>query len=170
MQPMKMYDYLVLSRAWVLDRCRGLPVELHSRRFPIGMGSLDRILTHIVISEWYYIERLEGRHVEPYDQWPVRAESPPPLATIESMWKAQEAGTRAAMAAVRDWDGLVEYRVVRDDGRRQVVTASKMDLAVQLVLHEVHHRAQVLNILRQAGVEVVDLDYNTMMYTRVDEV
>jgi uncharacterized damage-inducible protein DinB len=34
------------------------------------------------------------------------------------------------------------------------------------VLHEVHHRAQAMNILRQLGVKLADIDYNAMMYTR----
>jgi uncharacterized damage-inducible protein DinB len=46
------------------------------------------------------------------------------------------------------------------------VSATKADIFTQLVTHEVHHRAQALNILRQFGVKLEDVGYSAMMYTR----
>jgi uncharacterized damage-inducible protein DinB len=47
------------------------------------------------------------------------------------------------------------------------VNASPADIFTQLALHEVHHRAQALNILRRLGVTFAeDLDYNALMYKR----
>jgi len=34
------------------------------------------------------------------------------------------------------------------------------------VLHEVHHRAQAINMLRHLGVTVGDVDFNDFMYQR----
>jgi uncharacterized damage-inducible protein DinB len=39
-------------------------------------------------------------------------------------------------------------------------------LFTQLILHEVHHRAQVMNILRELGAGVGDLDFIAMMFER----
>ncbi len=49
-------------------------------------------------------------------------------------------------------------RQVRD-GRPVRLTAAKGDIAVQLLLHDVHHRAQAMAMLRQLGVDAQNLDY-----------
>ena len=53
-----------------------------------------------------------------------------------------------------------------DTGQRELINASPSDIFTQLALHEVHHRAQAMNILRRLGAKAEDLDYNTLMYTR----
>jgi uncharacterized damage-inducible protein DinB len=70
---------------------------------------------------------------------------------------------------VRDWDARLEYRITDDDGRAKLVTASPADQFTQLVCHEVHHRAQAMNMLRQLGRPInEDLDFNWMMFDRRD--
>ena len=145
---------------------RPLSAEQHAREFPIGRGTLARTLTHMVISEWYYVQRMNQRPVPPYEQWPIREESPPAFAGLESAWNEQAERTRAALRAARDWSAEFEYQVTSDDGRPEVVTASASDIFTQLVLHEVHHRAQAMNILRHLGVTAEDIDFNTLMYKR----
>src|SRR5262245_52254820 len=138
MNPLRVYDYLVLARQRVLDAVLPLSAEQYAREFPIGVGSLSRTLTHIMISEWYYVQRMTEGNVPPYEQWPIRWEQPPPFATLEAAWDKQAGATRAALGAVSDWDADIEYRVVADDGRPKIVAASAADLFTQLVLHEVH--------------------------------
>ena len=41
-------------------------------------------------------------------------------------------------------------------------------IAAQLLFHEVHHRAQVMAMLRQVGVAAENLDYNNLMFDRID--
>jgi len=48
------------------------------------------------------------------------------------------------------------------------MTATAGDIATQLVLHEVHHRAQAMAMLRHLGRPVQDIDYNDLMYERVE--
>mgnify|MGYP003453290238 CR=1 FL=1 len=43
------------------------------------------------------------------------------------------------------------------------------DLFTQLALHEMHHRAQIMAMLRESGAAILeDLDYNALMYQRVE--
>jgi uncharacterized damage-inducible protein DinB len=165
MEPLKIYDYLALARRRVFDWVRPLSAEQHSRAFPIGLGTLGRTLTHVMSSEWYYVERVLGHDVPPHDQWPIRDEEPPPFAILEAAWVEQSGRTRAALGAVRDWNVELEYRI-DGDGAPAIVTASAADIFTQLVLHEVHHRAQAMNMLRQLGIAAEDIDYNTLMYRR----
>jgi uncharacterized damage-inducible protein DinB len=161
MEPLKIYDYLTRARQTLFNAVRPLSADLYVRNFEIGPGTFGRTLTHIMISEWYYIERMMQRDVPPYDQWPIQDEHPPPFDVLERTWNEQAAHTRAALASVRHWLDVFEYRVTDDAGIVQIVTASPSDLFTQLVMHEVHHRAQVLNMLRQLGMPVVDVDFNS---------
>lgn len=166
MEPFKKYDYLTRARQRVFDWARPLNAEQYTRAFPMGRGSLGGTLTHIMISEWYYVERMEGRSVPPYEQWPIQDEKPPPFTVLEAAWIEQAARTRAALCGVRDWSAELEYEVTEDDGRRVIVTASAADIVTQLVLHEVHHRAQAMNMLRHLGTTIDDIDFNALMYKR----
>lgn len=167
MNPLRTYDYLVLARDRLFDAVRPLSAEQYRRNFPIGPGSLAAVLTHTFISEWYYIERLEERDVPPYGEWEIQDESPPAFAVLEAKWREQAQRTRAAIERERDWDRAIEYRAVSPDEPPTIVSARAQDIFVQLALHEVHHRAQALNILRQLGSPLKeDIDFNALMYQR----
>jgi uncharacterized damage-inducible protein DinB len=166
MDPLKTYDYLTRSRQRVFDWVRPLNAEQYARPFLIGPGSLAKTLTHMLISEWYYIQRMEERVVPPYAEWPIRDEVPPAFAALEAEWTKQAAATRVAIEGVRDWNAELEYRVTDDSGKRLRIGASRGDIFTQLALHEVHHRAQVMNMLRQLGVKLADIDFNELMYRR----
>ena len=166
MDPLKAYDYLALARRRIFDWVRPLSAEQYTRRFPIGLGTLARTLTHIMTSEWYYVERMQEHDVPPYAQWPIQDETPPPFAVLEATWTEQAGRTRAALSGIRSWSTEVEYQITNDDGKPEIITASRTDIFTQLVLHEVHHRAQAMSMLRQLGVAAEDIDYNTLMYRR----
>jgi uncharacterized damage-inducible protein DinB len=166
MEPLRTYDYLALARRRLLDWVRPLSPDHYAREFPIGLGTLGKTLTHIMASEWYYVQRMTGAHVPPYDQWPIRHENPLPFPALEAAWSEQAGRTRAALGAAQDWNAELEYQITDDGGRRQIITASAADIFTQLAFHEVHHRAQAMSMLRQLGVAAEDLDYNTLMYQR----
>jgi uncharacterized damage-inducible protein DinB len=171
MNPLKIYDYLVQARAKVLDAVRVLTEEQYRREFPVGLGSLSRTLTHIMICEYAYVERIRGCPLPPYAQWPIQDEHPPPLDELEAAWRAQARVTREALAAVRDWSREIEYLVTPETAsadRPMIIRATYGDIATQIALHEVHHRAQVVNMLRHLGVALPDIDYNALMFERRD--
>lgn len=168
LDPVRLYDYLCTARQWVFDQSRPLTDEQYQRHFNIGLGSLARTLTHIMICEWLYAARIEGRAVPPYPQWPIRDEEPPPFATLESTWIPQAKQTRAILAAKRNWTAPIEYEVTNDKGRRIRVRTNAADIATQLILHEMHHRAQAMNQLRQLGIEAKEIDFNAFMYERTE--
>ncbi len=166
MEPLRTYDYLTLSRQRVFGWIRPLTAEQYAREFPFGLKTLGKTLTHIMISEWYYVQRLQGSAVPPYDQWPMQQETPPPFVALETAWIEQARRTRDALSAVRDWNHELEYQVTDDDDKQVIVTTSPGDIFTQLALHEVHHRSQVISMLRQLGIDVDDIDFNTLMYKR----
>lgn len=165
MEPLRVHDYLTSARQKIFDRVRQLTEEQYTQVFSIGLGSLARTLTHIMICEWAYVQRLQRHELPPYETWPIQDEQPPPFSVLESAWTDQAEQTREVLRSVRDWNEQITYHVPWAKPPVNV-TASAGDLFMQLVLHEVHHRAQVMNMLRQLGAAVEDIDYNALMYRR----
>jgi uncharacterized damage-inducible protein DinB len=58
----------------------------------------------------------------------------------------------------------METTVRRGDGTRIRVGFTPETLAFQLFYHEVHHRAQVMAMLRQVGIAAEWLDFNRYAY------
>lgn len=166
MHPTRTYDYLTDARRRIFDWTRPLTPEQYTRSFPIGRATIARTLTHICISEWYYIQRMLERDLPSYDCWPTREEDPPPFGALESAWNEQAAHTRAVLEQPRDWEAPIEYRVVTDEGVPTIVTTTPAGLFTQLAFHEIHHRAQVMAMLRHLGIPAQDLDYNAMKFSR----
>src|SRR5262245_6066737 len=118
MDAVKVYDYLEKARQRVFDAVRPLPHEQYHRQFRIGLKTIASTLTHIMLSEWYYIERLEGRIVPPYEEWPLKYETPlDRFEMIEKMWREQAKKIRSAIAAERDWKRKVTWLSFPDDTR-----------------------------------------------------
>ena len=166
MDPLKIYDYLTKARERVFDAVRSLSPEQYHREFSIGLKTLASTLTHLMIVEWAYTERMQGREVPPYETWPIQDENPPAFAVIETTWREQAAHTRRALETVKDWDRQFEYISKSREGRKTLVTVSPAEIFTQLTLHEVHHRAQVMFMLRQLGQSLEDLDYGYLMFKR----
>jgi uncharacterized damage-inducible protein DinB len=169
LDPLKMYDYLVIARAKVLGAARTLTPGQYAQAFPIGLGSLARTLTHVMGSEWYYVQRMLDREIPPYDQWEIKDENPPPFAVIDERWIKQADETRAAILAItraNAWDNPQEYTYTNDDRVRMVSTATPAGQFIQLFQHEVHHRAQAINMLKHLGHTLGDVDFNSLMFTR----
>jgi len=167
MNPVRTYDYLTKARERVFDAVRALPPEEYGREFSIGLKTLGSTLTHIMIVEWSYIERMQGRALPPYETWPIQDERPPAFDVIEKTWRMQAPQTRRALGAVRDWERELEF-ISGSTGKRVQVKASMSDVFTQLALHEVHHRAQVMAMLRELGKPLENLDYGYLMYARRD--
>jgi uncharacterized damage-inducible protein DinB len=164
---LRIYDYLILARDRVFDAVRPLDSSAWNRRFDFGLGTIASTLTHLMISEWYYLERLHGCEVPPYSTWPIRYDDPPVFAVVERTWRQQQAAVRETIAAEQDWTRPISWPSFPDDaGRRFRIDVSPSDLISQLVLHEMHHRAQLMVMMRQLGHPLADLDFNALMFKR----
>lgn len=167
MNPVKTYTYLQTARKLVIDWARPVADANWDRPFPIGLGTLGKTLAHIAMCEHLYVTRMQKLPLPPKDRWPIDDDHPPVLADLEQRWNQQATRTRDVIAAIADWETPYSYQADWD-GQKQLVTASPADIFTQLVTHEVHHRAQAMNILRQVGVTLGDVDYNALMYTRIN--
>ena len=88
---------------------------------------------------------------------------PGPARTVaDSIGVGHPRNWRKALRAVRDWDAPFEYPGTRNP--RRIITATPADIVALLAFHEVHHRAQAMNMLRHLGVATADLDFNALMF------
>jgi uncharacterized damage-inducible protein DinB len=143
-------------------RCdRPLSQEQYVQSFPFGLHTLQTTMVELAGTERWLAMRIRAdRFPEPFswDEWPIREATCPTFPELEAAWRTLMPETRATLAAVTDPGRVVETRLV---GRKRTVVyrATQGDLATQLLLHEVHHRAQAMAMLRQFGVEAQDVDY-----------
>lgn len=158
------FDYLVLARGRLLDWIGAQSDDLYTRGYPLGLGSIRATLIHIADIEWGYVQRLGGRDYARTDS-PFTKERYPTLPPLSAAWRTQRTVTRAALAGLGDASRVVEY-VSRNFAQPRRTRTTAGGIAGQLLFHEGHHRAQVMAMLRLAGVPAQDLDYSRLMWER----
>jgi len=158
------FDYLLKSRGRLLEWVRAQPAEVYTRTFPIGLGSIRATLVHTAAAEWAYVERLGGRAVTLGDS-PFTDERQPEFDPFATAWERRGPVTRLALALLGDPARPLEY-VSRMGPKPMRIRTTAGGIAGQLLFHEVHHRAQVMAMLRQVGVAAENLDYSVLQFER----
>ncbi|MDQ7819540.1 MAG: DinB family protein [Armatimonadota bacterium] len=161
--PAHLYAYLEAARARLLQWVGGLTDEQYAREFPFGHRSIRATLVHTASAEWTYGRRLRGEVVPPPEERPFARFARTGVQPLAAAWAELAAQTRQTLAAITDWTAPVEYAGL--DGVRIRTTTG--GIAAQLLFHEVHHRAQVMAMLRQCGVSAQNLDYSILMFERL---
>lgn len=145
---------LLAHDAWatrvLLDRCRSLPAEQFHARFDIGPGSLHDTFRHIVGAVRRWTDRLADRPLRP------RLEESGPYAPDELLALLDEAAREFAEMALR----IEQHGRLDESLQAPLVGAFTPGTAiVHVAAHGVHHRAQVLNMLRRLGAtDLPDVD------------
>jgi uncharacterized damage-inducible protein DinB len=157
--PAGVYDVQTKARRRLFDWVRPLTQAQYIRPFPFGCATVRATLVEIVRSEHYLRLRLTEQPIPPFDDnYPISETRQPRFADLEAVWEPQTSAVRAVLAETADWDRRVTCELRWPD-RIVTLTASKAAIVTQLLLHEVHHRAQAMAMLRLLGVPAQDLDY-----------
>lgn len=171
MQPYAtMYDYLVRARERMFDWVRPLEPAQYLHIFPHAKETIHATMVHTAGAEWAYGRRLRGEPVVPADN-PFSTEKMAAFAQVEGAWRALAGDTRALLEQTADWDAPVEYRIYpQGTGSPALrIRATKAGVALQMILHEVHHRSQVMSMLRLLGTPAQNLDFSALMFERQPE-
>jgi uncharacterized damage-inducible protein DinB len=163
------YDTIAQARTKLFGWIRPLTQAQYTQTFPFGSGTLRATLIEIARVEWMYTVRLRGEPIPPIAEWPISESRQVSFADLEAAWNEQVPRTRATLNAVKDWGALSERRAVRPGQPTLVRTASLAQIAVQMLMHETHHRAQAMAMLRQMGVEAQNIDYIAFASTTREE-
>lgn len=162
------YDVLTQARQRLFGWVRPLSQEQYTQSFPFGLGTLRATLIEIARVELLYSMRLRGEQLPPPplgDDFPISEKRQATFADLEKVWTAQAQQTRATLAKITDWTQTVTRRIEQGD-KVVITTVSKAEVGVQMLMHEVHHRAQVMAMLKQLGVEAQNLDYISFVARR----
>ena len=158
------FDYIVSARAQLVDWVRAQPADVYVREFPIGLRSIRATFVHLAATEWNYANRLAGVDYGPGDN-PFTVDAYPALDALVDAWQRQSQVTRRALAAMGDASRSIEY-VSRSFSPPMKTETTAGGIAGQLLFHEVHHRAQVMAMLRQCGVHAENVDYSRLVWRR----
>ncbi|MDR5695561.1 MAG: DinB family protein [Armatimonadota bacterium] len=166
MEPVPLYAYLEKARerlfGWVLP----LSLEQYTRSFPFGLGSIRATLLHMASAEFAYAHRIVGEPVPPPQERPFTEDRLPDPASLWKAWRDQAEKTRRVLADIQDWSRSIEYKTQTEGGKVVTVRTTAGGIAAQLVCHEVHHRAQVMAMLKHMGIKAENLDYSFLMFER----
>lgn len=154
----RVYGVQSQARRRLFDWVRPLTQAQYIRPFPFGLATLRATLIEIAATEFYLTARLEAGPLPPMSEWPIGEDRQPAFSDLEAVWEPQMRRVQAVLEQTTDWDREVTSELRWPD-RAVTLTATKADIATQLLLHDVHHRAQAMAILRQLGVPAQDLDY-----------
>ncbi len=167
MEPLDHYRYLTLARRRLLDRVRELSSEQYTQEFPFGLKTVRRTLLHMAGAEWFILGQLRG---EPdMKEYPFGPDRAPNFAALEQAWRDLEPRTVAILQGEHDWNRPIDFRTVIPTRQRFRVKASPIIIFTQFTYHEVHHRAQVMAMLRQLGAPVETLDFILLACEAVEE-
>ncbi|MCL4210919.1 MAG: DinB family protein [Phycisphaeraceae bacterium] len=138
-------DHNLWATRQVLDACAALSPEQFHRRFEMGVGSLHDTARHILGAMRVWTDLLAGRAYRP------RLEDGPQLAISELIALLDDAAADLKRHAhAHPLDGTV----TRERGGRSY-TFTRGAVLTHVATHGMHHRAQMLNMLRHLGVSVL---------------
>ncbi|MCS7173931.1 MAG: DinB family protein [Armatimonadetes bacterium] len=166
--PADAYEYLVKARGRLLEWVGGLSQEQYTQEFPFGLRSIRATLVHTASAEWGYVRRLLGEPVPPPQERPFAPHAQGTFPPFAEAWARQAEETRRVLRSMEDWNRPAEY-VIPLGGRPRRYRTTAAGIATQLLFHEVHHRAQVMAMLRQLGIPAENLDYSVLMFEPVEE-
>lgn len=167
LSPADLYEYLVEARQKLLDWVRPITMEQYTQEFPFGKKTIRHTLVEIPLVEWLYGRRLIGESYPALDQLPFAKYYQTDFPPLEAAWQDLTEQTRGILRGERDWNRAVECKGLATD-RPMVLRTTAGGLAAELILHEVHHRAQVMAMLRQLGIPAQNLDYSFLKFEWVE--
>ena len=147
---MDLLDRLLGHDGWTTRELllRSLPLDdaQLDRRFPIGHGTLRATFAHIVWNTEAWTDVMAGRA--------IRSEPPPSDATIPRLLERHDAigAEFAALARRVQREGRLDELFADPDPDGGVTMKTLGGAIAHVVTHSMHHRAQVLNIMRHLGM------------------
>jgi uncharacterized damage-inducible protein DinB len=131
----------------LLEGCAALTPDQLEASIPGAYGSIQATMQHIVRAEQSYVSRISTGEMYPHP------EDPQPL-TIEEMVEA----VRTTGAGLIEWAPKVQAGdTVRIDWEGTPREVPKTILLTQAINHATEHRAQVMAIMTEIGVQPPDV-------------
>lgn len=143
-----LFSHNLWANLRLLEQCAVLSSEQLDAAISGAYGSIWDTLQHIVIAEQSYFSRIStGQRLH-------RAEDAPPLTLTEMM-----ESVRATGAGLIEWAPKVQAGdTVQIDWDGTLRNVPKSIILTQVINHATEHRAQIMAILTQLGIQPPELD------------
>lgn len=149
---------------WANDRilaaAKELPDETLDRKFDMGPGSLRETLRHIYGADRIWFERVGGTNAA---AMPHARDLATILQLIDASQKLDDARS-IWLAGISD--EAVRQPINYKSMKGEPYTNKLCDILLHVCTHGIHHRAQVMAMLRQIGKPLINLDYIFMRIER----
>jgi uncharacterized damage-inducible protein DinB len=143
-----LFSHNLWANLRLLERCAELTPEQLAAAIPGAFGSIHDTLQHIVRAEQSYFSRISTGQPRRY---PADA---PPLTIAEMM-----ESVRASGSGLIEWASKVQAGdTVQVDWEGTPRQVPKTIILTQAINHATEHRAQIMAILTQLGIQPPDLD------------
>jgi uncharacterized damage-inducible protein DinB len=146
---MDLLDRLLKHDRWttrqVLAICSTLPPEQLHRQIPIGHGTIDETLRHMIRNVQVWTDLMCTRPIRPRD--PVEHAG---IVELAEIFEASYADFAVSAGELRDGNRLDDmYLDVLDE---PPTPKSFGGTIAHVITHDMHHRSEILNMLGQLGV------------------
>lgn len=159
----QLIDYNYWANGLILKHAEKLAEEQFLESVMEGQNSLRDILAHVMLAEWFWLDRMQGRS-RSLDEMRAffNAEKYPDIKSLYDDWFDLELRLREFLAELAQEDLGEEFEYQRSDGT--ALKDSYADVFTHLVLHGMQHRGECALILTSLGHSPGNLDY--MNYLR----
>lgn len=147
------FDFNYWARDRQLEACAALSPEQFVKPLGSSFSSLRDTLGHLLLVEWIWLERWQGRS-------PQAVPACDEFATLEALrqrWSAVEREVRKFIGGLND-DALARP-LTYTNTRGQTWTYPLWRLLHHLLNHQSYHRGQVTTLLRQLGAAAPAIDF-----------
>lgn len=153
-------------RTWVnqrvLNACEPLTEDQFRQSFAIGQGTIWQTLLHLYAAEWVWLSALQGNPdpLTPGDlpgQLPGNQKGDNPItsfAILKECWADLDQRWSEYLAQIRDEDlSKPVEKISTSSGKGKTHVTAASDVLLHLCTHAQYTTAQLINMLRHAGVE-----------------
>jgi len=156
----ELYEYNYWARDRQLEACAALTEEQFLRPMGSSFSSVRDTLAHLVVVEWVWHERWQGKSPAKVDAQEFAAETFPNLAAIRDRWRAVEGNVRGYLAELGE--PALKQSLTYTNMKGETWTYPLWQTLLHVVNHQTYHRGQITTLLRQLGAEAPAIDYLVM--------
>ncbi len=145
-----LYTYNSWASGRVLRACAPLSAEQFTQNVVSSFPSVRDTLAHIMLAEWLWLERWQGRSPGfPSEQFAD-------LASLRARWQRIDSDLNAHVRGLSaaDLDRVVEYKNTKGNA----FSNPMWQMLQHVVNHGTYHRGQITTMLRQVGATPVTTD------------
>lgn len=149
----ELFDFNYWARDRQLEACRALTPEQFTRAVGGSFPSVRDTLAHLMLVEWIWHERWQGRSPKTFPAYAEFAS----LEALRKRWSEIERDVRGFAAALSS-DALARP-VTYSNLKGETWTYPLGRLLHHLLNHQSYHRGQVTSQLRQLGATPAAIDF-----------